>query len=143
MVNSNSSRNRKHPDPAWRRDPQGMGGVIRVSLVIDTEKYPELAERLWSLPYGQVNPYVRDVLLEHVRGPSADAQTQTEAALQSLQSQMRDQGEMLSVLVGRVDALSRAIAAIPVVQAALPAGANPQPASEALSPAAMRFANTF
>lgn len=46
----------------WVRDPNSMPQEIRVTIVIDREKHPELARWVWGLPFRQASGTLRDVL---------------------------------------------------------------------------------
>lgn len=46
----------------WVRDPNTMPQEIRVTIVIDREKHPELARWVWGLPFRQASGTLRDVL---------------------------------------------------------------------------------
>jgi hypothetical protein len=128
----------------WRRESE-RPREMRVTLIVDPVKHPELAAHLWKLPYGQVGPYIRDVLLEHFMQSGASPEDRLSAAVQSLQENERATAALvdrLSAAVGTLEqATRRPVDASPAPQVlAPPAQDGPD---QSLSPAALRFAHTF
>lgn len=144
MVNSSSSRNRTPEAGKWRRDGEPPREV-RVSFVVDPAKHPELASHLWALPYGSVGPYIRDVLLAHLGQNQPSPEDRLSAALQSLQEKEQAAAALVDRLNAAVVALEQVASRSSEAPAAPPVPAPPARVGQdqALSPAAMRFANTF
>lgn len=48
----------------------------RTTLIVDSRQYPELASFLWSLPWGEGNERIRDILNEYVLNGGSIGATQ-------------------------------------------------------------------
>lgn len=144
MVNSSSSRNRKPEAEKWRRGDD-RPREMRITFVVDAVKHQELAAHLWALPYGQVGPYIRDVLLAHLAQKLSSPEDRLSAAVQSLQETDRAAAALVDRLNAAVVALEQSSPRSVDASDAPPVPAPPtkEGSEQSLSPAALRFANTF
>jgi hypothetical protein len=55
----------------WVRDPNAIPQEIRVTIVIDRDKHPELARWVWGLPFRQASGTLRDILSAAARQTSS------------------------------------------------------------------------
>ena len=51
---------------SWVRKPE-IPKVIRISLIIDPAKYPELVNYLWNVPFGESSDRIRSILDDFVK----------------------------------------------------------------------------
>lgn len=123
---------------AWERSGNPPE-ILRITVAIDSRRYPELVAHLWSQPFRGLSAYIRDVLINAlVERKEPVSAEQMQQALQG----MRDAAERMEAAARRLEELHARAAAIPSLSGP-PVQPTAAPGQQPLSEAARRLADTF